>query len=119
MKKKYIYDAVVVSVYDGDTVTLDIDLGLGSWLHKQKFRIHGIDAPEIRGEEREEGLIARDWVRSWLPKGEKIVVRTRKDKKGKYGRWVAEIFVYDIPGDKWVSLASMMVAEGLAETKEY
>ena len=51
----YIYKAEVVSVYDGDTITVDIDLGFNVVLRKQKIRLGGINTPEIRGEEREEG----------------------------------------------------------------
>ena len=39
----YEYKAQVVSVYDGDTLTVDIDLGFEVWLRKQKIRLAGID----------------------------------------------------------------------------
>ena len=47
------YRAHIIKVYDGDTVTADIDLGFNVILKKQKLRLIGIDAPEIRGAERE------------------------------------------------------------------
>ena len=43
------YRATVTSVYDGDTCTVDLDLGLSITLHKQKIRLHRINAPELRG----------------------------------------------------------------------
>ena len=46
----YFYKANVTSVYDGDTITADIDLGLGVFIKKQKLRLSRIDAPELRGE---------------------------------------------------------------------
>lgn len=45
----YHYAAQVVSVYDGDTITVDIDLGLEVWLKGQKIRLLNIDTPEVRG----------------------------------------------------------------------
>lgn len=59
----YEYTAIVREVYDGDTVTVDVDLGLCTWLHGQKLRLYGINAPEMRGEQRTAGTVTRDW---WL-----------------------------------------------------
>ena len=86
----YEYQAVVTGVYDGDSITVDVDLGMRVWLHKQKLRLSEIDAKSIKGAERESGLAARDFLRS-LVLGKKIVIRTKKDAKEKYGRWLAEI----------------------------
>ena len=49
---QYLYKATVTEVYDGDTITVDIDLGLNVWLKDQTLRLLGIDTPELRGEER-------------------------------------------------------------------
>ena len=49
------YRAFVRKIYDGDTITVDIDLGFDIILHKQKIRLLRINAPEVRGEQREEG----------------------------------------------------------------
>ena len=88
----YEYRAFVRKVYDGDTVTVDIDLGFGTVLKNQKIRLLGINAPEIRGESREEGLKSRDFLREKI--GSKwVVIKTKKDKRGKYGRWLGEIFL--------------------------
>ena len=46
--------------YDGDSVTLDIDLGCSAWLLGEKTRLYGIDTPEIRGPNRELGAGSRD-----------------------------------------------------------
>ena len=45
----YTYRAKIISVYDGDTVTADIDLGLSIWARAEKMWRYGIDTPEIRG----------------------------------------------------------------------
>ena len=37
----YEYNVKVVKVIDGDTVDVDIDLGFGVWLHKERVRLYG------------------------------------------------------------------------------
>ena len=59
--RRYEYRAGNFSVVDGDTVRCDIDLGFGVWLRDQILRLHGINAPEIRGGERPEGLASKEW----------------------------------------------------------
>ena len=55
----YTYRADVIEVKDGDSITLDVDLGFG--LSKEiEARLYGINAPEIRGKEKEHGF-DRDW----------------------------------------------------------
>lgn len=103
----YEYRALVRKVYDGDTITVDIDLGFGIVLNAQKIRLIGINTPEVRGAEREEGLRSRDALRQKI--GNKwIKVKTQKDKKGKYGRWLGEIWFEDKCINDW------LLSEGLA-----
>lgn len=91
-KKLYFYKAKVVSVYDGDTIHVDIDLGLKIWIKKEKIRLARINSPEIRGVERQKGLEARDFLRE-LVLGKDIYLETIKDRKGKYGRYLGEIWL--------------------------
>jgi micrococcal nuclease len=111
-KQQYIYDARVTKVYDGDTVTVDIDLGLNIWVRGEKLRLHRINAPEVRGEERRRGLVSRDWLRERLL-DKCIVIETIRDSKGKYGRYLAELWLEE------VNINDALVSEGLAEYKEY
>lgn len=95
--KLYFYAANVTAVYDGDTITVDLDLGLGLWRHEQRIRLWKINAPELTGPEREQGLKVRDIVRD-LILGKSVLVRTILDKHGddsteKYGRLLGEILV--------------------------
>jgi micrococcal nuclease len=87
----FTYRAQIRRVYDADTVYADIDLGLQVWLQNQPLRLLGVDAPEVRGPERPLGLQARDWLDTRLLNVEPIIA-TYRDKKGKYGRWLAELF---------------------------
>lgn len=93
--KLYTYNANVTSVYDGDTITIDVDLGFGVWLRGQKMRLLYVDTPEIRGKERFEGLRVRDIVREMILYKD-IIVRTHQDQKGKYGRWLCEVIIGDV-----------------------
>lgn len=113
----YFYKANVTSVYDGDTFTADIDLGLGVFIKKQKLRLSRIDAPELRGEEREAGLLSRDFLRDKID-GKQIIIQTIKDKKGRYGRYIAEIFIVDV-SDNLININDLLVDNGFAEYKDY
>lgn len=104
------YDAHVESVYDGDTITTDIELGFGVKLDDQKIRLYGIDAPEVRGPEREEGLVSRDALRELID-GKDVIIVDRG--KGKYGRIIAEVLLDTINVSVW------MVQNGYAEYAEY
>ena len=97
----YEYRALVVYVYDGDTVTVDIDLGFGVMLKKQKVRLLGLNTPEIRGESREQGLISRYALRQRI-NGKWITITTHKDRKGKYGRWLGVLHDADGCINDWL-----------------
>jgi micrococcal nuclease len=107
----YLYKAVITSVWDGDTVTADIDCGFGVILRKQKLRLLGIDTPELRGDTLIEARISRDWLRAKVAERD-VIIRTHKDRKGKYGRWLAELFIDGI------NINKQMITEGLAEEYE-
>jgi micrococcal nuclease len=85
----YEYSCKILRVVDGDTVDVDIDLGFGVWMHKQRIRMYGIDTPESRTRDLEEkhyGLMAKEIVKKWIPEGSTQTLITEKDDKGKYGR---------------------------------
>ena len=91
----YKYKAFVTKVIDGDTIRVDIDLGFGVTINDRIIRFANIDTPEIRGEEREQGLVSKAFVNSMIPAGSDIIIETFKDKKGKYGRYIANIILLD------------------------
>ena len=108
----YEYRAFVRKVYDGDTITCDIDLGFNMIMRNQKLRLVSINTPEVRGESRPEGLKVRDIVRSRIS-NKWVTIKTHRDKKGKYGRWLAEIYEAGVEE----SLNQWLLKEGYA--KEY
>ena len=86
----YEYRCKVVRVIDGDTVDVDIDLGFGVWLHKERVRIVGIDTPESRTRDKIEkrfGLLAKEFVEKFFKTDGDVILTTKKyDAKGKFGR---------------------------------
>ncbi|MDZ8119537.1 thermonuclease family protein [Pontiella agarivorans] len=110
------YKALVTAVYDGDTITVDIDLGLKIAVRGEKIRLHRINAPEVRGAEKEAGKVSRDFLRSRIL-GKEILIETIKDKKGKYGRYLAEIWLEE--NSSYININDELVETGHAEYKDY
>ena len=93
----YIYKADLIRVVDGDTVDLIIDLGFDT-SRKERFRLYGIDAPEMN---TAEGKEAKAWLLEALQPLGAIYIQTiqlsTKAKRDKYGRFLAVL--YDDLGD--------------------
>jgi len=95
----YEYKALVTNVVDGDTVDCLIDLGFDI-TYKARVRLYNIDTPESRTRnlvEKKEGLRAKKFTQTRVL-GQKVVIKTHLDKKGKYGRLLADIFYKDSLG---------------------
>ena len=112
MIEKYQYSATVVSIYDGDTITVMIDLGFGVSV-KEKLRLARINTPEVRGPQREQGIASRDYLITLVPVGSQIDIRTIRDSQEKYGRYLAEVFKGDI------CVNDLLVQAGMAAYKSY
>lgn len=113
----YHYKAKVISIYDADTIRVEIDLGFGlKWTGEGgkgvSIRLAGINAPEVRGEERELGLKSRDYLRDLILDKE-ITLKTIKDASEKYGRYLGIILFDDL------NINDHLVKEGFAQYKEY
>jgi micrococcal nuclease len=103
----YEYKAIITKVYDGDTLTANVDLGFKVWAKKVKLRLLGVNTPEIRTKDQEEkrhALQARDRVRELCLEKEVIVIT---HGMGKYGRWLAEVRI------EGVDLKALLITEGL------
>ena len=91
----YHYPCKIIKVVDGDTVDVDIDLGFGVWMRNQRIRMYGIDAPESRTSnqtEKQYGLASKRFLESMCEDKNGLVLRTHKDKKGKFGRILGELW---------------------------
>ena len=104
----YSYYSYIVSVYDGDSVTAILDMGMGVQ-KKAKCRLYGIDTPEMRGKtvrEKTAAKVARDRVRELI--NEKTVLIQSMTKPDKYGRLLVKIWV------DGVYLNDLLIEEGHA-----
>ena len=111
------YRCNILKVIDGDTVDVDIDLGFGVWMRKERIRILGIDTPESRTRDLTEkvyGNLAKNFVKSYLPVGSVQVLQTEKDGTGKFGRILGKFLVYDKKEDREMHLGDIMIREHLA-----
>ena len=105
------YKAKIKRIVDGDTVDVDIDLGFGMILSKQRIRLYGIDTPESRTRDKEEkfyGKLAAEFLKDQCKKSSSITLRTHMDKKGKFGRILGEIIV------EGVNINKLMIEEHMA-----
>lgn len=107
----YIYNAKIVRVIDGDTIEVDTDLGDGIWKHKEKIRLYGVDAPELRGPAKEAGLEAKEWMATKLVPGTMVLIRSI-EKPEKFGRRLASMWV---PGDA-ETISAQLIKAGLARS---
>lgn len=105
------YPAQIYEVYDADTVTAMVYLGFDTYT-MQKIRLFGINAPEMRGDEKEAGTISRDSLRNRIL-GKNVRIKTIQDKKGKYGRYLGVIFKDSLNINQW------LVDKGLAKKQDY
>ncbi|MEU4331368.1 thermonuclease family protein [Nonomuraea dietziae] len=104
----YVYAATVAKVVDGDTLDLVVDLGFGT-SHKIRARLVGVYSPELG---TPEGETAAEFTRAWVAAhGPDIRVRTFRDRKERYGRYLATI-----TGADGISLGEALVEAGHATT---
>jgi endonuclease YncB( thermonuclease family) len=79
--------ARVISVYDGDTITVATRLHRSEPFCRYSVRLAGVDTPEVRTADalhKDAGLAVRDRLRALLPSGTVIIVDF--DSEDKYGR---------------------------------
>ena len=92
----YEYRCKILRIVDGDTVDVDIDLGFGVWMHKERVRLLGIDTPESRTRdlvEKQFGLASKQFVKDLMPIGSQQIIKTEKDKTGKFGRILGDFLI--------------------------
>jgi len=82
----------VTKIVDGDTIDVLLDVGFESYIHK-RIRFLGIDTWEVRGDERERGLVAKARLEEMLASATEIYVQTIMDGKGKYGRVLGWVWI--------------------------
>ena len=105
----YEYSCKVKRVVDGDTIDVVIDLGFD--IHfATRVRLYGMDTPESRTRNKDEkvrGYMSKDFLEEWMEKDD-VIIRTRRDKKGKFGRVLGEMIV------RGENINKLMIKECLA-----
>lgn len=97
---EYRYRATILDIVDGDTFDAMVDLGFESFQRK-RFRVYGIDTPE-RGSDR--WAAAKEDLHKLLLRGNNLRIATFKDRKDKYGRYVADVVILNKDGyPAWLS----------------
>jgi len=101
------YEARIIRIKDGDTLTVDVDLGFHIH-HEIDVRLARIDTPEIVNY----GLNgvqdpAAAYVMQCCPPGSVCIVNISRAEK--YGRWLAEILFQPGVTDRWKILESPRV----------
>jgi len=105
----YHYKAKLVRVIDGDTIIVTIDRGFSDFSQKT-LRINRIDTPEIRGPERQNGLLAKSEVETLISNRELII---KSHKLDSFGRCLSEVwYLYN---DSWINLSDKLLELNLAE----
>lgn len=113
----YEYKAKITNIVDGDTVDAIVDLGFDIKF-EMRLRLYGINTPEIRTKDLEEkarGFAAKTKVQEMIGEQE-VMIKTHKDKAGKYGRILAEIFeLHEYMNDSPISVNTKLLQEGFAK----
>jgi len=84
---EWCFPAKLLRAVDGDTADMELDLGLRQYT-RDRFRLLGVDTPE-RG--KEGFLRAKQYLQSF--ESQEFIVYTHK--VGKYGRWLATLYLKD------------------------
>ena len=100
-KDLFTYKALVVKVIDGDTLRVEVDLGLKA-VTRQKLRLRGIDCPEL---DTAKGKEAKAFVEAAL--GPCVFIIVKSYWSDLHGRYLADIFYLAGSPD-----AAAVVAEG-------
>lgn len=104
MKPPYTYRANILSVHDGDSLRIDVDLGFHLSVDLG-VRLHGINTRELKDPGGKE---ARDHLLGLCPIGSEVLFRSfGPDKYG--GRWLGVLTSH---GDR--DVATQMIRDGFA-----
>lgn len=106
----YQYKAHIKSVYDGDTCTAIVDLGFTVSV-EVKFRLLGIDTPELRGgtaATKAKAAAARDRLKE-LVEGKEVFIDSYRGSDA-FGRWLCVIR----EPDETISVNEKLLKEGFA-----
>ena len=118
----------IKSIYDADTAAVVFAPSkFNKTWQEEKIRLfniedsQGVNAPEVRGIQRPQGLISKLWVEQQLAASPEERLVTDGDR-GKFGRLLGDFAYRCHPiahPDEWCLLSKRLVGAGLAEWKDY
>lgn len=85
----YEYKAKVLKIIDADTMDVSIDLGFDISIN-QRIRLIGINTAE---KNTVLGIEAAGFVRNLVPVGTEVLLQSEKDKREKFGRYLARVIL--------------------------
>jgi micrococcal nuclease len=89
----YVFWAELDRVVDGNTLSLNLDLGFGVWVHRQSIALLASDGTIPKDEAARQADQARaKKLRDLLSESTEIVVKTIRDKETKPPRYLATIW---------------------------
>ena len=98
-----ITEGEVISVYDGDTITIVSKLPYdASPLYRFLVRLAGIDCAEIKGKTEKERELAQEAKNALQKLILNKVVSLKNLKNEKYGRVLADVYLGDLHLNKWM-----------------
>lgn len=104
----------LIKVIDGDTIDVDIDLGMNTVRANERIRLAGIDTPESRTTDKVEkilGLESKEYLKSKLKDAKSLVIKTElPDSTEKYGRMLGWIYA----DGNTISINEQMILDGYA-----
>jgi micrococcal nuclease len=104
----------VIKVVDGDTIDVDIDLGMNTVRANERIRLAGIDTPESRTTDKAEkalGIESKEYLKSKLKDAKLIVIKTElPDSTEKYGRMLGWLYL----DGNTISVNDQMIEDGYA-----
>ena len=111
----YTYQAYVERVIDGDTIWMNVHLGYDIRI-RQKLRLRGIDAPELKTEAGEK---ARRFVESKLAAASRVKITTTRPDK--YDRYLSDVWFQENHSgeseNRWINLNKLLLETGHARVK--
>ena len=111
MRDNYTRKALCCNVVDGDTIDLVIDLGYNITL-KERVRLLRVDCKEIKGIDKEEGLIAKKFTEDYLL-GRNVYITSHTDDS--FGRWLGEIFIEE--NGEYINFSDLLLKNNMAVAK--
>lgn len=103
------HPAKVTRVIDGDTIVVDLQahvLGIHFTVQEVYLRLLDINAPEMRGKERPEGIKAKEFLEG-LILNESVVIESHE--RDSFGRWLSHVFY------KEHNVSHLMLEKGYAQ----